>query len=80
MPALLAPPKSLMLSCCSCFTFDDLHDDYIPLPMSPTTAAANGSALLDQHELLLLTKQSGLPVNLLLLDEGLVITRRKKSE
>lgn len=69
-----------MLSCCSCFTSDDQHDDYIPLPMSPTTAAANGGALPDQHELLLVSKQSGSPVNLLLLDEGLVVTRRKQSE
>lgn len=77
--ALLALPIPLMLSCSPCFTSDDLHDDYIPLPMSPTTAAANGRAMLDQHELLLVSEQSGSPVNLLLLEEGLVVTRRKKS-
>lgn len=60
-----------MLSCCSCFTSDDSEDHYMPLPTSPT----NG--LAEKNELLLVTKQSASPVNLVLLDEGLVVTRRK---
>lgn len=48
--------------------------------MSPTTAASNGNGQVSDPLELLVLKRNGTPVNLLLLEEGLVVTRRKTSQ